>query len=199
VLLEPYGGQALGLTVSATTKLTALLAAGTLIGFGVASRVLGRGSAPMPLAVSGALLGLPGFAAIVLSSVAGEIAFFLFGTFAIGVGIGLFGHATLTATMRAAPPNRIGLALGAWGAVQATAAGIGVALAGIVRDGLVAVPQLAGSGAAAPYNAVFMMEAVFLLVAIAVALPLARRSPGDAARRDRTDDSEDSTHEAEVA
>ena len=199
VLLEPYGGQALGLTVSATTKLTALLAAGTLIGFGVASRVLGKGSAPMPLAVSGALLGLPGFAAIVLSSVVGEIAFFLFGTFAIGVGIGLFGHATLTATMRAAPPNRIGLALGAWGAVQATAAGIGVALAGIVRDGLVAVPQLAGSGPAAPYNAVFILEAVFLLVAIAVALPLVRPSSGDAAGRDRTEDSEDSTHKAEVA
>ncbi len=199
VLLEPYGGQALGLTVAATTKLTALLAAGTLTGFGVASRVLGRGGAPMPLAVSGALVGLPGFGAIVLSSVVGEIAFFLCGTFAIGVGIGLFGHATLTATMRAAPPNRIGLALGAWGAVQATAAGIGVALAGIVRDSLVAVPQLAGSGPAAPYNAVFILEAVFLLVAIAVALPLLRPAPGDAIGRDRTNDSEDSTHEAEVA
>jgi BCD family chlorophyll transporter-like MFS transporter len=101
--------------------------------------------------------------------------------------------------MRAAPPNRIGLALGAWGAVQATAAGIGVALAGIVRDSLVAVPQLAGSGPAAPYNAVFILEAVFLLVAIAVALPLLRPAPGDAIGRDRTDDSEDSTHEAEVA
>ena len=51
VLLEPYGGQALGFSVAETTKLTALLAGGTLIGFGVASRVLGAGGracAPCP-------------------------------------------------------------------------------------------------------------------------------------------------------
>jgi BCD family chlorophyll transporter-like MFS transporter len=199
VLLEPYGGQALGLTVAETTKLTALLAAGTLAGFGVASRVLGRGAAPMPLALWGALLGVPGFAAIVLSSVLGGIYPFVFGTFAIGVGIGLFGHGTLTATMRAAPPNRTGLALGAWGAVQATAAGIGVALAGIVRDGLAAVPDLAGSNPATPYIAVFTLEAVFLLVAIAVAVPLARSSIGGAVRSDETNDRKDATHTVEVA
>jgi BCD family chlorophyll transporter-like MFS transporter len=199
VLLEPYGGQALGLSVGETTKLTAILAAGTLTGFGAASRVLGRGAAPIPLAVWGAVLGLPGFAAIVLSSMLGEIALFLFGTFTIGLGIGLFGHGTLTAMMRAAPPNRIGLALGAWGAVQATAAGIGVALAGIVRDGLVAVPQIAGSSPAAPYNAVFTLEAVFLLVAIAVAVPLARSSRGNAGQRDGMDDGQDPIHKVEVA
>jgi BCD family chlorophyll transporter-like MFS transporter len=199
VLLEPYGGQVLGLTVGETTKLTALFAAGTLTGFGLASRVLGRGAPPMPLALWGAVLGLPGFAAIVMASVVGEIAPFLFGTFAIGVGIGLFGHGTLTATMRAAPPNRTGLALGAWGAVQATAAGIGIALAGIVRDGLVAVPQLAGSGAAAPYTAVFTLEAVVLLVAIAVAVPLVRSAKGSTGQADGMDDRDDSTHTVEVA
>jgi BCD family chlorophyll transporter-like MFS transporter len=174
VLLEPYGGQALGLSVGETTKLTALFAAGTLVGFATASRVLGRGACPMTLGIRGAALGIPGFLAIILSSVLGQIVLFLIGTFMIGVGIGLFGHATLTATMRSAPANRIGLALGAWGAVQATAAGIGVALAGIVRDGLVALPAVAGSGATAPYNTVFTLEALILLVAIAVALPLAR-------------------------
>ena len=60
----------------------------------------------------------------------------LFGlaTLLAGFGAGLFGHGTLTATMRAAPKDQIGLALGAWGAVQATAAGLGVALGGIARD-----------------------------------------------------------------
>ena len=200
VLLEPYGGQALGLSVAATTKLTALFAAGTLAGFGIASRVLGQGAHPMALGVWGAALGVPGFAAIVLSSLIGQIILFLLGTFAIGVGIGLFGHATLTATMRSAPPNRIGLALGAWGAVQATAAGIGIALAGIVRDGLVALPGLAGSGAAAPYNAVFMLEALVLLMAIAVALPLARsRGDGGADDRNRTNERDDEATTVEVA
>jgi BCD family chlorophyll transporter-like MFS transporter len=130
--------------------------------------------------------------------VVGETVLFLVGTFAIGVGIGLFGHGTLTATMRVAPLNRIGLALGAWGAMQATAAGLGVALAGLVRDGLVAFPHLAGSSPAAPYNVVFALEAAVLLVAIAVAVPLARSSRRGAAR-DGMDDTEDSTHAVEVA
>jgi MFS transporter, BCD family, chlorophyll transporter len=199
VLLEPYGGQALGLSVGETTKLTALLAAGTLVGFGVASRVLGQGAHPMALGVWGAALGIPGFAAIVLSSLIGQIILFLLGTFAIGLGIGLFGHATLTATMRSAPPNRIGLALGTWGAVQATAAGIGIALAGIVRDGLVALPGLGGSGVAAPYNMVFTLEALVLLMAIAVALPLARsRGDGGADDRNRTNERDDEATTVEV-
>jgi BCD family chlorophyll transporter-like MFS transporter len=33
VLLEPYGGEILQLSVSATTKLTATLSAGSLLGF----------------------------------------------------------------------------------------------------------------------------------------------------------------------
>ncbi|TKD25090.1 PucC family protein [Rhodobacter capsulatus] len=177
VLLEPYGGQALHLTVGETTKLTALFALGTLAGFGTASRVLGNGARPMPLAVLGALIGVPGFAAIILSSLISQdgIWLFLVGTFAVGLGIGLFGHATLTATMRTAPADRIGLALGAWGAVQATAAGLGVALAGVVRDGLVALPGTFGSGVAGPYNTVFAIEALILIVAIAFAVPLVRR------------------------
>jgi len=40
VLLEPYGGEILGLSVSATTLLTALWAAGALVGFGLAARWL---------------------------------------------------------------------------------------------------------------------------------------------------------------
>jgi BCD family chlorophyll transporter-like MFS transporter len=43
VLLEPYGGQVLAMSVAETTRLTAVLAVGTLIGFALASRVLGRG------------------------------------------------------------------------------------------------------------------------------------------------------------
>ena len=50
VLLEPYGGQVLHLTVGATTRLTATLALGGLLGFGLASRVLSRGSDPFRMA-----------------------------------------------------------------------------------------------------------------------------------------------------
>ena len=171
VLLEPYGGQALGLSVASTTKLTALLAAGTLVGFGIASRALSRGASPDRYAMIGAAIGIPGFFAIIASSQGAGIPLFLVGTVATGVGAGLFGHATLTAAIRHAPSDRIGLALGAWGAVQATAAGIGVAAAGIVRDLIVGFQGAEGMALQTPYSVVFVIEVVFLILAIIVLTP----------------------------
>jgi len=188
VLLEPYGGQALGFSVAETTRLTALLAAGSLVGFAIASRVLISGGAvPARLGLVGAAIGIPGFAAIILSSLGGGAPLFLAGTLATGLGAGLFGHATLTATMRAAPPDQIGLSLGAWGAVQATCAGIGVALGGIVRDVILALPSESGYAAHTAYTAVFMIEIAFLAVAIFVAIPLGWRLHRAARRSTETE------------
>jgi BCD family chlorophyll transporter-like MFS transporter len=120
------------------------LAGGTLIGFAFASRVLSRGVHPSQTSLTGALIGIPGFAAIIFSAYGGGTAAFLTGTLMIGLGAGLFGHSTLTATMRAAPKENVGLALGAWGSVQATAAGVGMALAGWVRDLILALPSEGG-------------------------------------------------------
>lgn len=175
VLMEPYGGQVLGLSVASTTKLTALLAAGTLAGFALAARGLGQGGQPARYSMMGAAIGLPGFAAIILSSSGLGIPVFLAGVFATGLGAGLFGHATLTATIRAAPSDRVGLSLGAWGAVQATAAGLGIALAGIVRDLIVGLSP-AGNAPQTPYNSVFVIEMLFLVLAISVAWPILRRA-----------------------
>ena len=43
--------------------------------------------------------------------------------------------------MNLAPRDQVGLALGAWGAIQATAAGIGVALSGVLRDLIAAMTR----------------------------------------------------------
>lgn len=172
VLLEPYGGQTLGFSVAQTTLLTAILATGTLVGFGFASRALTAGRSPIRLATIGAAIGIPGFLAIILSSVALGPMLFVAGTLAAGLGAGLFGHATLTATIRSAPEGRIGLSLGAWGAVQATCAGIGVLMAGIVRDVLVGVSATTGLSPQTPYNVVFGIEIAFLVITVFVALPM---------------------------
>lgn len=181
VLLEPYGGQALGFSVAQTTLLTAVLATGTLIGFGFASRSLSIGRPPIALATAGAAIGIPGFLAIILSSAVLGPALFVAGTLAAGLGAGLFSHATLTATISNAPAERIGLSLGAWGAVQATCAGIGVLLAGIVRDVLVGFASTTGLAAQTPYNVVFGIEIAFLIITVFVALPLfAKQGAGQA-------------------
>ena len=53
VLLEPYGGQVLAMNVSETTRLSATLAGGALLGFAVASYVLSRGADPFRMADCG--------------------------------------------------------------------------------------------------------------------------------------------------
>ncbi len=169
VLLEPYGGQVLNMSVAATTKLTAVLAGGTLVGFWFASYTLSRGGSPTRMAWTGALVGVPAFGAIIAAAMAGGVGLFTLATLLAGLGAGLFGHGTLTATMRNAPPEQVGLALGAWGAVQATCAGLAVAIGGIIRDVIV----LGGAEAAeAPYLPVFALEMGFLVLAVVVIWPL---------------------------
>jgi MFS transporter, BCD family, chlorophyll transporter len=186
ILLEPFGGQVLNLSVGATTKLTALLALGGLLGFGYASRALGRGADPYRMASNGAWVGLPAFALVIVAAPLGLTALFLVGNFLIGFGGALFGHGTLTATMNRAPKNQAGLALGAWGAVQATAAGVGVALSGVIRDIVnAAAVALDGPwglpGTATGYLTVYALEIALLLVTIIATVPLLRRVATQAA------------------
>jgi MFS transporter, BCD family, chlorophyll transporter len=178
VVLEPYGGQVLNMAVSATTRLTAVLAAGGLVGFAIASRVLLDGAAPARVAWWGTLVGLPAFGLIIAAGPLEMVALFVIGTGLAGLGAGLFGHGTLTATMRAAPRAQIGLALGAWGAVQATAAGIAVALGGVIRDSVAARPDAALMPPEAPYTPVFALEIGFLLATVAVFIVLRRQRTG---------------------
>ena len=179
ILLEPFGGQVLHLSVSATTKLTALFAAGGLVGLAVASWVLGRGGEPYRTAQHGALVGLPAFALVIAAAPSGITGLFLAGNFLIGFGGALFCHGTLTATMNRAPARQAGLALGAWGAVQATAAGVAMLVSGTTRD---VVNLVTGTNelidsfgeASTGYVTVYAIEIVLLLVTIAATLPLLR-------------------------
>jgi MFS transporter, BCD family, chlorophyll transporter len=180
VLLEPYGGQVLHMTVSETTWLTAALATGGLLGFGWASAVLSRGSDPYRMAAAGAWLGIPAFAAVILAGPSESVMMFAGGVLLIGFGGGLFGHGTLTATMQSAPKAQIGLALGAWGAVQATAAGVAVALGGIGRDVMTAIAANGTlgqtlSGPAVGYAVVYSVEIVLLIITIFVMTALIGR------------------------
>jgi BCD family chlorophyll transporter-like MFS transporter len=170
VLLEPYGGEVLGLSVADTTVLTATLAIGGLIGFAWASRVLGRGADPLRMAAWGAAVGLPAFTAVILAGLMPSTGLFSLGVFLIGLGGGLFGHGTLTATMQSAPPERAGLALGAWGAVQATAGGLALALGGVLRDAFDWVTHSHGG-----YTAVYALEGLMLAITLLALWPLLRR------------------------
>jgi BCD family chlorophyll transporter-like MFS transporter len=153
-----------------------------LLGFAWASRVLGRGGDAYRMSAWGAWIGLPAFVAIIASGPLAWPALFVVGIFLIGLGGGLFAHGTLTATMRLAPPGQVGLAMGAWGAVQATAAGVGMAAGGLVRDGVAWV-----SSPVVGYSAVYILEILLLGMTLLAMGPLLRsaapsvRPPGNSA------------------
>ena len=173
VLLEPYGGQVLGMGVGETTWLTAMLAGGGLVGFALASGILGRGADAARMAAAGAVLGLPAFVAVLLAASLQSVGLFACGVLLIGFGAGLFGHGTLTMTMNRAPKEQAGLALGVWGAVQATSAGAAVALGGIQRDivGAMAERGIFGTALQLPatgYAFVYVVEIGLLLLTVLV-------------------------------
>ena len=179
VLLEPYGGHVLGLPVGITTLMSALLAVGGLTGFGTAARLLGQGMDPYRLAGVGALVGLVAFSAVVFAAPFDSAVMFAAGVTLIGLGAGLFAHCTLTAAMALAEPGQVGLTLGIWGAVQASAAGSAVAIGGLVGDG---VGALATQGVLGPelvtpatgYVTVYAIEIGLLFATLAAVGPLVR-------------------------
>lgn len=182
IVLEPYGGEVLGLSVGATSALTALLAAGALAAFALAARRLARGSDPYRIAAYGALAGLPAFAAVIFAAPLESAWLFRAGTVLIGFGGGLFAVGTLTAAMTLESTDRVGLALGAWGAVQAAAAGLAIAGGGLLRDvfSSLAVHGLLGpalTDAATGYGVVYHLELGLLFATLIVIGPLVRHAP----------------------
>lgn len=181
VLLEPYGGEILGLSVSATTLLTAAWAGGALVGFAMAARWLARNIEPYRMCARGILTGLVAFVAVIFSAPMGSPLLFYIGATLIGFGGGLFGVATLTAamTMKTTGTAGRGLALGAWGAAQATGAGLSIFLGGTIRD---LVNHAAGNGMlsealATPstgYSVVYHTEIGLLFLTLVVLGPLVR-------------------------
>ncbi len=187
ILLEPYGGEILGLGVGATTKLTALLAGATLAACAVAARALGSGVDVHRLAGCGALVGVVAFCVILFAGALASPPLFRLGTALIGFGAGLFGVSTLTAAM-SFESGGAGLALGAWGAVQATAAGGAIALGGAIRDGVgaLAAQGLLGPALTSPsigYGAVYYLEIALLFASLIAIGPLVRPARSGAAER----------------
>lgn len=179
ILLEPYGAEVLRLTVGQTTALTAFFALGTLAGFGLAARALGRNADPYRIAGFGVVAGLFAFAAVIMAAPAQSALLLRIGTALIGFGGGLFAAGTLTAAMALAQDGESGIALGTWGAVQATAAGGAIALGGGIRD---AVSSLATNGmlggtlasSSTGYSAVYQIEIVLLFATLVAIGPLVR-------------------------
>ena len=177
ILLEPYGGEILGMSGAQTTLLTGLWAAGTMSGFAWAAYSLNHGAHMYRVAARGLLIGIASFSAIIFASPVGLDGLFFAGAAGVGLGGGLFAVCTMLAAMGISKRADSGVLVGAWSAVQATAIGVSLLLGGVIKN---AINTLAISGVLGPamttsatgYLFVYHLEIGLLFVCLAVLGPL---------------------------
>ncbi|MEM9899235.1 MAG: PucC family protein, partial [Pseudomonadota bacterium] len=153
-------------------------------------RRLASGAQSFRTAALGILFGLVGFSAIILSGPFSTVLLFQIGVVIIGFGGGTFSVCTMTAIMDFTDGEASGIALGAWGAVQATCAGLAIAVGGAIRD---ALSSLAEAGILGPalsnisvgYVVVYHIEILLLFVSLAIIGPLARYGPSEPTHQKR--------------
>jgi len=131
------------------------------------------------------------FCAVIFAAPMQSPTLFFAGAILIGLGGGLFAVSTLTAAMTM-PVGAVagrGLALGAWGAAQATAIGLAVLIGGLLRDTVnhLALSGRLGEALADPatgYSVVYHLEILLLFMTLIALGPLVRvatlshRTPG---------------------
>ena len=135
IILEPYGGEILhllGRRDDDAHRADRDRRAGRLRARRALARPGRRSRTASP--AFGALAGVLAFSAVIFAEPLQSPLLFRVGAALIGFGGGLFSVGTLTAAMSLESGGLIGLALGAWGAVQATSAGIAIGLGGAIRD-----------------------------------------------------------------
>lgn len=134
VLLEPYGGEILNMSVSETMSLTALWGIMTMGGVGSAGWMLWRKQPPTLLIGFGCLVGLAGFGMISYASHVESVDPFRLGVAMVSMGRGIFLVGSVILVMSLTDISHAGLFIGIWGIVQALAQGVGVIGGGLVRD-----------------------------------------------------------------
>jgi BCD family chlorophyll transporter-like MFS transporter len=160
VLLEPFGAEAFGMTVTQTTRITSIWGTFVLIAIIIAGLLEGR-IAKKTVAQFGNIGALAGFVVIVASGVARSTSIFYIGVTLLGLGTGLSTVANLSLMFDFTVPGMVGLYIGAWGFSNALSRLTGTILGGVMRD---VVNQLTGQ-ALSGYLVVFSIEALMLFVA----------------------------------
>jgi MFS transporter, BCD family, chlorophyll transporter len=160
VLLEPYAGQAFGLPVAATTRITSIWGVCVLLTLGVAGW-LDRRIDKRNVARLGGWTAISGLSAIALSGLIQQVTVFYGGVVLLGLGTGLATVSNLS-LMLDMTTAQVGLYMGAWGVSSAFARLFGSVLSGMARDVLTWLLQNPIIG----YVTVFFIQAALLLVSL---------------------------------
>lgn len=161
LLLEPFGAEVLGMSVSQTSRLTSIWGMGvfiTLVGGIPLVRRLGK----KPSANIGAIVAALGFGFIVAAGFFGSTSAFTVAVLVLGLGAGLMTVANLSFMMDMVLPEAAGLYMGAWGVANFAGQALGAIVSGALRDIAFYLTQQPMVG----YALVFGLEIVGLVLAV---------------------------------
>lgn len=161
ILLEPFAGEAFGLTVQETTRITAIWGGCVLVALLIGGALEGR-LAKRTVVKWGAWVALGGFVMITFSGLTLNQAVFYMGVVLLGIGTGLSTVSNLALMFEMTTAEMVGLFIGAWGMSNALSRLIGTVLSGVVRDLVTQAFQAPIMG----YVVVFIIEAVMIAVSL---------------------------------
>jgi BCD family chlorophyll transporter-like MFS transporter len=161
ILLEPFGGEAFGLTVKQTTRITSIWGACVLAAL-LAAGFFETRLPKRTVAIIGGWGALAGFVLIAASGVLLSQAVFFTGVILLGVGTGLSTVSNLSLMLDMTTAGRVGLFIGAWGMANAFSRLAGSVLGGLVRD---LVARATGSPVDG-YIVVFAIMAAIMLTSL---------------------------------
>jgi BCD family chlorophyll transporter-like MFS transporter len=161
ILLEPYGGEAFGMTVQATTRITSIWGGSFLVALLLAGIFEGRVE-KRKVAQAGGLLAFVGFLFIAISGMILSKSVFYTGVVLLGIGSGLSTVSNLSLMLDMTTADKVGLFIGAWGMANAFSRLVGTILGGVVRDLATQIAQSPLAG----YILVFVIEAGLLLLSL---------------------------------
>ena len=161
VLLEPFGGDVLGMPIAATARLTSIWGLGffiTMLGGLWVVRRVGK----KPAANVGAVIAALGFALIIVSGFAQSTGILWGAVFVLGLGGGLMTVSNLSFMLDMTVAQAAGLYIGAWGVANFAGQALGNIASGLIRD---VAYRLTGSEMVG-YSTVFALEIVGLIAAV---------------------------------
>lgn len=158
-VLEPYGGDVLGMSVTATSAFNAVMTIGILAGMYVAGRPFAERYGHKMVARVGMLIAGVAFAALGFSAFAATAPSSWFSIFWIGLGQGIFTVAGLSLMMGMVDRKRTAIFMGAWTIARAIADSTGIAGGGGFFEAATAIFGSEARG----YGAVFITEAIGLI------------------------------------
>ncbi|MFN3561373.1 MAG: BCD family MFS transporter [Chloroherpetonaceae bacterium] len=163
VILEPFGAELFGMSVSQTTELTRIWGTGTMLGIVTLGLFFVNRIGKKRTTYLGCFVSALGFLAISLSPMI-DILTFKGGVFLLGVGNGALTVGSLTIMMDMTTRENAGLFMGLWGMGQAIANFVANATGGAIRDIALWITQNHYAG----YATAFAIEIIGLFAAIMI-------------------------------